>query len=153
MKKPLITFVVLLILAFGITAFVEISKIDNHVAIAKSPAFVVATPEGITKKTKKSRETFQVNFTYTVAGTPYKIDSHWMDTEAQAVAFGSTPVQIAYATTAPADGIFKSEFDKRDPKEGMMSALTTAAGLGLLGAFIGTLALLGQFPWLRRSNA
>jgi len=152
MKKPIMTFLALLVLAFGITAFVEISKIGNHAAIAKSPGFVAATPEGITKKTKNSRDTFQVNFTYAAAGSTYKIDSHWMDTQAEALAFGSGPVQIAFATTAPADGIFKREFDQRDPKEGIMSALITAAGLGLLGAFLGTLALLWQLPWLRRSH-
>lgn len=153
MKKPLITFSALLVLAFTVSAYYEIAKIDTNAAIAKSPAFVVATPEGITTRTKKSRETFQVNFTYEVAGTMYKIDSEWMDTEAEAVALGSKPVQIAYATTAPAEGVFKSEFDRRDPNEGIASALTTAAGLALLGAIIGTLALLWQFPWLRRSNA
>ena len=118
MKKPLITFVSLLVLAFGICAFLEISKIGNHAAIAKSPAFVAATPEGITKKTKKSRDTFQVNFTYAAAGSTYKIDSHWMDTEAEAVAFGSGPVQIAYAATAPAD-LFATAGQRRALKVGM----------------------------------
>ena len=150
MKKPLITFLVVFVLAFGILATVEIQKIDTNVAIAKSPAFVLAAVEGITKKTKKSRETFQVNYSYAVAGTTYKLDTEWLDTVAEAEALAGTAVQIAYATTAPAHGVFKSDFDKRDPKEGIASALVSAAGFGLLGAIIGTLALLWQFPWLRR---
>ena len=75
MKKPIMTFLALLVLAFGITAFVEISKIGNHAAIAKSPGFVAATPEGITKKTKKSRDTSQVNYTYAVGGVSYQLRS------------------------------------------------------------------------------
>lgn len=150
MKKPLITFLVVFAIAFGVVATAEINKIDTNVAIAKSPAFVLATPEGITKRTKKSRESFQVNYTYDVAGTSYKKDTDWMDTVAEAEALAATPVQIAYATSKPADGVFKSDYDKRDPNEGMMSALLSAAGFGLLGGIVGTLILLWQFPWLRR---
>ncbi len=150
MKKPIITFLVVFAIAFGLIATGEIHKIDNHVAIAKSPAFVLATAEGITKKTKKSRETFQVNYTYAVAGTTYKIDTSWMNSVAEAEAMAATPVQIAYATTAPADGIFKSDFDKRDPTESTAGALGNAAEFGLIGALILTLLLVWKFPSLRR---
>ena len=149
MKKPIITFLVVFAIAFGIVATAEIHKIDTNVAIAKSPAYVLATPEGITKKTKKSRETFQVNYTYTVAGTTYKIDTDWKNTVAEAEAMAATPVQIAYATTAPADGVFKTDFDKRDPNESTAGALASAALFGLFGAIIGTLILLWKFPGLR----
>ena len=86
------------------------------------------------------------------AGTTYKIDSRWMDLESEAVAFGSRTVQVAYATTAPANAIFKSEFDQRHPHENALSALVAAAGMGLLVAFIGTLALVGPALWLRRAR-
>lgn len=151
MKKPLIAFAVVFAVVFGLLAAMEIGKINNNVAIAKSPAFVLANPAGITKKTKKSRETFQVNYTYAVAGTTYKIDTPWMDTAAEAEALIETPVQVAYATTAPADGVFKSDFDKRDPKEGIPSALATAGGFGLIASLLITLFLAWKFPWLRRA--
>lgn len=151
MKKPLIAFVVLFALAFGLVVTGEIHKLDTEAAIAKAPVFVVATPAGITKKTKKSRESFQVNYTYTVAGTTYPMDTPFMDTEAEALAMAAAPVEIAYAANAPAMAEFKSDFDKRDPNAGMGGALLTAAGLGLLGAIIGTLVLMWKFPWFRRA--
>jgi hypothetical protein len=151
MKKPLIAFLVVFALAFGLFASIGIEQVNTNVAIAKSPAFVLATPEGITKKTKKSRETFQVNYTYAVAGTTYKLDTDWMSTVAEAEALAATPVQVAYATTAPSHGVFKTDFDKRDPKESIVGALTTAAGIGLLASIFITLVLVWKFPWLRRA--
>lgn len=151
MKKPLIAFGVLFVLAFAVMAFAGIRKIENHVAIAKSPVFVHATAEGITKKTKKGRESFKVTYTYVAAGNSYKIDSEYVDTLAEAETMAGAPVQIAYATTAPADGVFKTEFDQRDPTEGTASALVEAGGIGLVIAIIGTIALLWQFPWFRRA--
>jgi hypothetical protein len=150
MKKSIIAFVVILLAAFGLFAFEGMKSLDNNSAIAKAPITVLAVPEGITKKTKKSRESFQVNFSYTAAGTKYMKDSEWMDTQAQAEALGNSPVQIVYAAAAPAEGIFKSEFDKRDPKAGLMTELLTAAGMALIAALLGTLGLNWYFPWMRR---
>jgi hypothetical protein len=149
MKKPLITFLVLFAIVFAVFATANIKKIDTHVAIAKSPVFVLATPEGITKKTKKSRVTYQVNYTYAVDGTTYKRNTEWFDTVEEAEKMAASPVQIAYPTGKPDDSVFKSEFDSRDPNEGMMSALLSAGGIGLFAAFIGTLILLWKFPSLR----
>ena len=149
MKKPILTYLLAFVVAFGFFAFIGIQKIDKNDAIAKSPAYTLATPEGITKKTKKSRVTYQVSYSYEVAGTSYKLNSDWLDTEAEAMA--ATPAQVAYATTAPADAMFKSEFDQRDPDESYAGALLKSAGLGLLVALIGTLALMWKFPWLRRA--
>lgn len=151
MKKSLIAFVVLFVVGFAFMAFAGIKKIENHVAIAKSPVFVTAEPDQIIKRTKKSRESFKVSFNYMAAGTSYKIESEYFDTLAEAEAMAAAPVQIAYATTAPADGIFKTEFDARDPKEGTTSALVEAGGIGLVIAIIGTIVLLWQFPWFRRA--
>lgn len=149
MKKPLIAFLVVFAIAFGIFASAEIKKIDTNAAIAKAPVFVLATPEGITKKTKKGRTSFQVNYTYPVAGSSYAIDTDFFDTEAEAMALAETPVQVAYAATRPADGVFKSEFDKRDPNAGMGSAVMSAAAFGLLLSIVVTMVLLWKFPWLR----
>lgn len=149
MKKPFITFLVLFALAFAVFASINIKKIDTHNAIAKAPAFVLATPEGITKKTKKSRETFQVNYTYAVDGATFKKDTEWFDTVAEAEKMAASPVQIAYPAGKPDDSVFKSEFDARDPNEGILSALLGAGGFGLVAAFIGTLVLLWKFPSLR----
>lgn len=151
MKKPLIAFAVVFAILFGFFATIGIQKINTNAAIAKAPAFVLAEAAGITKKTKKSRETFQVNFTYAVAGATYKIDSDWMDTVAQAEALAASPVEIAYAASAPADGVFKSEFDKRDVTEGVTGAVGKAAGLGFLVAIFATLFLIWKFPVLRRT--
>ncbi len=150
MKKPLIAFLILFVVAAGFFATIGIQQINNHVAISKSPAFVLAEPQDITKKTKKSKTTFQVNYTYTVSGTTYKLDTDWMDTLPEAEAMFATPVQVAYATTAPAEGIFKSEYDARDPDEGIFGALLKALGLGLGVALVGTLIALWKFPSLRR---
>jgi hypothetical protein len=151
MKKPLIAFVVLFALAFGVVVSGEINKLDTEAAIAKAPVFVLAEPAGITKKTKKGRESYQVNYTYTVAGTSYPMDTAFMSTEAEALAMAASPVQIVYAANTPAVAEFKSDFDSRDPKAGMGGALLTAAGLGLLLAIIGTLVLMWKFPWFRRA--
>lgn len=149
MKKPFITFLVLFALAFAIFTAVNIKKIDTHNAIAKSPAFVLATPEGITKKTKKGRVTYQVNYTYAVDGATFKKNTDWFDTVEEAEKMAASPVQIAYPTGKPDDSVFKSEFDTRDPNEGIMSALLNAGGIGLFVALIGTLVLLWKFPSLR----
>lgn len=149
MKKPLITFLVLFALAFAVFTTINIKKIDTHTAIAKSPVFVLATPEGITKKTKKSRVTYQVNYSYAVDGASFKKDTEWFDTVEEAEKMAASPVQIAFATGKPDDSVFKSEFDTRDPKEGILSALLGAAGIGLAMAFVGTLVLLWKFPSLR----
>ena len=151
MKKPFIAFGALFVLAFAFMAFGGIKRIENHAAIAKSPVFVVAEPDQIIKRTKKSRESFKVTFTYMAAGTSYKIESDYFDTLAEAEAMAAAPVQIAYAKTAPAEGVFKSEFDKRDPGEGTTSALVEAGGIGLVIAILGTIVLLWQFPWFRRA--
>lgn len=151
MKRPLLTFAVVFAILFGLFATIGIGQINTHVAIAKSPAYVLATPEGMTKKTKKGRETFQINYTYAVAGATYKIDSAWLKTEAEAEALANAPVQVAYATTAPADGVFKSEFDQRDPNESIPGALAKACGLGFLLAIVGTLLLIWKYPVLRRA--
>lgn len=150
MKKPFLTFLVLFALAFTFFTWIGIKKVDTHNAIAKSPVFVLATPEGITKKTKKSRVTYQVNYSYTVDGANFTIDTDWFDTVEEAEKMAASPVQIAFATGKPDDAIFKTEFDTRDPNEGILTALLSGAGLGLFVAFIGTLVLLWKFPILRR---
>lgn len=151
MKKPVIAFAVIFVAAFALFASEGMDKLDNHAAIEKSPAFVVATPDGIMEKTKKGNKTYQVNYTYVADGKPYKIDTEWFGTAAEAEAMAASQVQVAYATTAPAQGIFKSEYDQRDPKAGKMGAMATAAGTALLAGIIGTLLLLWQFPWFRRN--
>ena len=150
MKRPLITFVAVLVLSLAFFTVIAIQKNNTEGAIAKSPAFVLAEPQGITQKTKKSRETFQVNYTYTVAGATYKMDTAWMETKAEAEAMAAKPLQVAYATTAPAEAIFKSDFDKRDPDAGIASALFRALWIGVLAAVLITLGLLWKFPFLRR---
>ncbi|MCE3605785.1 hypothetical protein LXA47_19565 [Massilia sp. P8910] len=150
MKKPLITFMVVFAIAFGLVAWFNIEKINTNAAIAKSPAYVLATPESITKRTKKGKVTYQVNFSYAAAGASYKMDSHWFDTQEQAQAMANSPVQIAYATDKPADGVFKTDFDQRDPGEGMASALTSAGIIGFFLALLGTAVLLYRIPSLRR---
>ncbi|NHZ79156.1 DUF3592 domain-containing protein [Massilia sp. CCM 8695] len=150
MKKPFITFLLVFAIAFGAVAWFNIEKINTNAAIAKSPVYVLATPEGITKKTKKGKVTYQVNFSYSDAGATYKKDSHWFDTVEQAEALASSPVQIAFATNKPADAVFKTEFDQRDPGEGMGSALTTAGMIGFFLALLGTAVLLYRVPSLRR---
>lgn len=151
MKRSLAVFALVFAILFGLFATIGIQKNHTNAAIAKSPAYVLATPDGITKKTKKSRETFQVNFSYVVAGTTYKIDSDWKGSMAAAEALAATPVQLVYATTSPADAAFKSDFDKRDQNEGMSDVLGKAAGLGFLLAIFGTLFLIWKFPVLRRA--
>lgn len=151
MKKPLITLLVVFAIAFGIFATAEIRKIDTNAAIAKAPVFVVATPDGITKKTKKGRTSFQVNYSYAVSGAQYKIDTKFFSTEEEALAMAAQPVQVAFAASNPNDAVFKSEFDQRDPNAGMSSALTSAAGFGLVASLVVTLVLLWKFPWLRRA--
>lgn len=151
MKKPLIAFLVVFLLAVGLVAWFKIDEMQTYNTIAKSPAFVVATPEGITKKTKKGREEFQINFIYTVAGNNYPIDSTFMDTEAEAMEFAAKPVEVAYATTAPATAVFKTAYDKRDTSQGMGSLILEALGFGFLLSLLGTAVLLYQFPSLRRT--
>ncbi|RSZ58176.1 hypothetical protein HF313_00270 [Massilia atriviolacea] len=150
MKKPLLTFLVLFALAFAVFTWVNIKKIDTHNAIAKSPVFVLATPDGITKKTKKSRVTYQVNYSYIVDGATFKIDTEWFDTPEEAEKMAASPVQVAFATGKPDDSVFKTEFDTRDPKEGIVSAVLGAGAIGFVMALIGTLVLLWKFPSLRR---
>ena len=149
MKKPIIAFLVVFAIAFGIFASAGIHKVNNNLAISKAPVFVLGNPDGITERTKKSRKSYQVNYTYDAGGTTYKLDTDWMDTKEAAMAMADTPVQIAYATATPGDAVFKSEFDARDPNEGIMSALLKAAGIALLAAFGITLVLLWKFPRLR----
>ena len=150
MKKPFLTFLVLFALVFGFFTWIGIKQADTHNAIAKSPVFVLATPEGITKKTKKSRVTYQVNYSYAVDGANFTKDTDWFDTVEEAEKMAASPVQIAFAAGKPDDAIFKTEFDTRDPSEGILSTLLRAAGLGLFVAFGGTLVLLWKFPFLRR---
>ncbi len=150
MKKPLIAFAAIFVVAFGMLAAANMGKIDNNAAIAKSPAFVLATPEGIMEKTKKGNKTYQVKYNYMADGKIYKIDTEWFDTAAEAEAMAASPVQVAYATTAPDKGIFKTEFDQRDPKAGKMGAMASAAGTAVIIGILGALALLWQFPWFRR---
>lgn len=149
MKKPLIAFAAVFALVFGFFVFIEMEKIDTEAAIAKAPAFVTASPEGVTKRTKKGRESFQINYTYEVAGNKYTKNSEWFDTEAEAMKSAEKPVEIAYAKDAPATSEFKSEFDQRDPNAGLVSAMKDAAGFGLLAALFLTLVLVWKFPWLR----
>ncbi len=149
MKKPLIAFLVVFAVAFGMFATAEIKKLDTTAAIAEAPAFVLASPEGITKRTKKGRTSFQVNYSYAVQGASYAIDTAFFDTEEQAMAVAAAPMEVAYAVTAPADGVFRSEFDKRDPSAGMGSAVLSAAGFGLLLSIVLTLVMVWKFPWLR----
>ncbi|MDQ1924111.1 hypothetical protein [Massilia pseudoviolaceinigra] len=151
MKKPLITFFVVFAIAFGIMAAINIKKIETNVAIAKAPAFVVAKPDGIIKRTKKSRDTYQVKFSYSIAGINYNMDSDWFDTVAEAEALAKSPVQIAYDSIKPENAVFRSDFDKRDPNEVTISALISAGGLGLFMALLLTAVLLYKFPSLRRS--
>lgn len=66
-------------------------------------------------------------------------------------ALAASPVQIACATTAPADAVFKSGFDQRDAAEGVSAIVGKAAGLGFLLAIVGTLFLVWKFPVLRRA--
>ena len=150
MKRPLITFAVVLVSALAFFSVIAVQQNNTEGAIAKSPGFVLAEPQGITKKTKKSRETFQVNYTYAVDGVSYKMDTGWMETVAEAEAMAASPVQIAYAKSSPGEAIFKNDFDKRDPDAGIGSTLFRVVWTGLLASVLITLGLLWQVPWLRR---
>lgn len=151
MKRSLAAFAAIFAVLFGLFVTIGIRENHTNAAIAKSPAYVLATPDGITKKTKKGRETFQVNFSYVVAGSTYKIDSDWKSSMAAAEALAATPVQVVYATTSPADAAFKSDFDKRDINQSTSDVLRKAAGLGFLLAIFATLFLVWKFPVLRRA--
>ncbi|MDQ1835477.1 hypothetical protein [Massilia scottii] len=112
---------------------------------------MVAKPDGIIKRTKKSRDTYQVKLSYSIAGINYNMDSDWFDTVAEAEALANSPVQIAYDSIKPENAVFRSDFDKRDPNEGTVSALISAGGLGSVMALLLTAVLLYKFPSLRRS--
>ncbi|NHZ33041.1 DUF3592 domain-containing protein [Massilia rubra] len=150
MKKPFLTLLVTFVGFFAAFVLMNIKKIDTHSAIAKAPVFVLATPEGITKKTKKLSTSYQVNYTYAVDGATYKIDTDWVKTVEQAEKMASEPVQVAFAAGKPDNGIFKTEYDTHDRSESVWGAILMAAGMGLVAAAGFTLVLLWKFPWLRR---
>lgn len=149
MTKPLITFLLAFAFVFGVVATVKIRENATNAAIAKAPVYVLATPDGITKKTRKGRTSFQVNYTYVAAGATHTIDTDFFSTEAEAMAMTESPVQVAYAAGNPAQAAFKSEFDKRDPNAGMAGVLGMAAAFGLGLGLLLTLGLLWKYPWLR----
>jgi hypothetical protein len=149
MKKPLILFLVLFVLATSLFASLEMEKVETNAAIAKSPGFAVATPDGITKITRKRSVKYQVNYTYQVAGSTYKIDTKSMDEAAAQAELAKPDVQVAYATNTPSLALLKSDYEQRDLKETMTGAILTAAGFALVMAFVATLVLSWKFSWLR----
>lgn len=149
MKKPLIMFLVLFVLATSLFASLEMEKVETNAAITRSPGFAVATPDGITKITRKRSVKYQVNYTYQVAGATYKIDTRSMDEAAAQAELAKPDVQVAYSTNTPSMALLKSDYDQRDLKETMAGAILTAAGFALVMAFVATLVLSWKFGWLR----
>jgi hypothetical protein len=151
MKKPLILFLVLFILGTSLFASIEMEKVETNAAITKSPGYTVATPDKITKITRKRSVKYQVNYTYQVAGQTYKIDTASMDEAGAQAEMAKQNVQIAYCTQTPSMALFKSDYDQRDLKETMAGAILSAAGIALLISLVASLFLSWKLGWLRRA--
>lgn len=153
MKRLIILFVTLFVVGTGVFTSFELDTVGANAAIEKSPAYAVVTPEGITKKTKKGRSTFQVNFAYEVAGAAYKFDTKFME-ESEAMALAAQKdVQVIFPSNAPDKAMLKSEFESRDRDGSFLHALLKAAGIALFAALIGSAVLAFKFPWFRQSAA
>ena len=153
MKKPIFLFVAIFAIAAYFLGASGMDEVNLHKAIAASPAYAEAIPEGITEHKRKRSTSYSVNYAYQVAGVSYKIDSASMDKEEALAAAAIPNVQVAYVSTAPAQALLKSEFDARDPKESVFGAIITAAGIALLIGIIGSLILSWKFGWLSRQAA
>lgn len=151
MKKPIILFVVLFALALSFFTMLERDEMAVNAAIEKAPGYAVVTPEGITKKTKKGRSTFQVNYSYQVNGAKYTFDTAFME-EAEAMALAETAgVQVAFPAASPATAKLKSDFDKRERDYSFMGALMKAMGFSFFVALIGSAVLVYRISWFRRA--
>ncbi|MCY0913624.1 hypothetical protein [Massilia antarctica] len=149
MKNPYATFLGIFALLFAFFASIAATQFHTNDVVAKSPAYVLATAERISQKTRNNDVTYQVNFSYVVDGTTYKKDTQWLKTLAQAESLAASPVEIAYPTTAPAKGIFRSDFDKRDLAESLGSAIWSALKWALCFSILATLFFLWKYPSLR----
>jgi hypothetical protein len=153
MKKPLFLFVAIFAVAAYFLGSSGMEEVNLHKAIAKSPAYAEAVPEGITETKRKRSTSYHVNYVYQVAGTSYKIDSASMDKDEALAAAAIPNVQVVYASATPAQALLKSEFDQLDPKESVFGAILTALGIALVAGFIGSLILSWKFGWLSRQSA
>ena len=153
MKKPIFLFVAIFAIAAYFLGASGMDEVNLHNAIAKSPAYAEAVPEGITEHKRKRSTSYRVNYVYQVAGASYKIDSASMDKDEALAAAAIPNVQVAYVSGTPSQAILKSEFDSRDPKESVMGAVITAAGIALLIGIFGSLILSWKFGWLSRQTA
>ena len=149
MKKIIILFAVSFVVLSVFFSMDEIEHVNQHAAITKSTGFAAATPEGITKITRKRSVNYQVNYVYEVAGTSYKIDSG-KTSEENAKAMVMKAEQVAYDTKAPSNAMLKSDFEHLDKNEGLLSAIMTALGMGLLGAVAISAIAYWKFNWFRR---
>jgi hypothetical protein len=151
MKKPVVVFLLVFALALGIFTWIEYSDTSTHAAIEKSPAYATAVADGMTKKTRRLKASYQVNFSYEVDGIRYKLDTGYMD-ESDAQALMANPgVQIAYATSEPGTAVLKSEYDARESDQSFSGALGKSFMLSLMMALVATAVILFQYPSLRRS--
>ena len=152
MRKPLFLFAIIFAVAAWFLGAQGMDEVNLNSAIAKAPTYVAATPVGITETKRKRSTSYEVNYVYQVAGVEYKINSKSMDKDEATALLDKPNVEVAFATGAPEKALMRHDFDQSS-KQGMFSALLTAAGMALLAGLIGSLVLSWKFGWLSRSAA
>jgi hypothetical protein len=152
MKKTVIAFLVAFVFAFCGFAYLAQNEVDTNAAISKSPGFVLATPEGITKTTRKGSN-YRVNYSYLVAGIAYKIDSKPMGKADAQTVFDGANVEVAYYTEKPSIAVLRRDYEQRDRTASKAGAIRSVVGLSLMMALATALTLSWACGWLRRGRA
>ena len=153
MKKPLFLFAAIFAIAAWFLGSSGMDEVNLNTAIAKSPTYAPAIPEGLSETKRKRSTKYEVNYVYQVAGVDYKINSKSMDKEEATALLSKPNVEVAFVTGAPEKALMRHDFDQRDPKQSTFGAILTAAGFALLAGIVGSLVLSWKLGWLSRGTA
>jgi hypothetical protein len=154
MIRSLVLFCVLFAIALLSFSYLEYDKVSLKSAIEEFPAYAVLTPGEMTSKTKKGRTTYQVHYTYRVAGTMYEFNSPYVS-EWEAKKFvSSNDTQLAFVAGAPERAMLKTEFEhrKRQSDQTFAGVLRGAFSFAAIFALIATAVVIYRFSWFRRTD-
>jgi hypothetical protein len=149
-------FLALLLLVFSGLFYLfgseEKDRVERTSSVAKAPAFVRATMDGMTKTAGKRGDSYRVHFKYVVDGVAYRTSTTSTD-EAGARQYAAEPVvEVAYDTRKPSVATLKRYYDLRDKRESVGSALFIAGVLSLGLALPITFGFAWPLGWLRRKK-
>jgi hypothetical protein len=130
----------------------EKERVDTMTSVARSPGFVRATMDGITKTAGKRRDSYRVHFKYVVDGVAYRTSTSSTD-ESGALQYASQPsVEVAYDTRKPSVSTLRRYYDLRDKQDSVGRALFLSAVLSLGIALPIALGFAWPLGWLRRKK-